>query len=170
MENCLIDYIGFQVCAGEEPPASNLYINTLPGISLESIDKIADAEQVTYWGVWQDAQIAAWPRFKQGFISELLKCYTITRSCDYEDLICDNKEYLATAWMYLLGNQLMIYRLYTSRLNRYTTIDYKLAEQLKDFYQVEYEKELTIAIKLVDVTGCCKMEESNNPQRVIWLP
>lgn len=170
MENCLIDYIGFQVCAGQDAPESNLYINTLPGISLESIDKIADAEQVTYLGVWNDAQLAAWPIFKQRFISEMLKCHELTRHCDYEDLICENKEFLATSWMYLLGYQLMIYRRYSDRLNRYTTVDLKMAEELSNFYLVEYENQLSLAVKLVDVSGCCDLKCSNNPQTVVWRP
>lgn len=167
---CLIDYIGFQACANNEQPPSGMYINTLPGISLESIDKIADSEQLTYIGVWNDAQKQAAIRFKRDFINALNKCYTINKHCDYDEMICDNVDHLITAWQYLLGNQLMIFRIYSSRLNRYTTVDKKDAEELKDFYQVEYEAALEMAIKFVDVSGCCNTDCSNNPERVIWLP
>src|ERR1700741_5487727 len=55
---CLLDYIGLKGCK-TVIPASGLYINSLPGISLEIADKIADGEQVTYAGVWNDVQIRA---------------------------------------------------------------------------------------------------------------
>lgn len=167
---CLIDYIGLQVCNGQSAPESGLYINTLPGITLESIEKIAEPEQVTYVGVWRDAQLQAATRFKIDFIAALNKCYTINKNCDYEEIVCDNREHLAVAWQYLLGNQLMIFRLYSTRLNRFTTVDAKQAEELKDFYQVEYEKALQQAINFIDVSGCCYTQCSNNPERTVWLP
>ena len=167
---CLIDYIGFTNCENEDAPPSGLYINTLPGISLESVDKIANSEQVTYLQVWKDAQIEAAIRFKIDFIAKLNECYTIDGSCDYEDMICDNIDHLIVAWRYLLGNQLMLYRKNSTRLNRFTTIDKQQGEDLAAFYQFEYEKALGIAIKLVDVSGCCKQECKNNPQHVWWLP
>lgn len=167
---CLVDYIGLQVCGGVyESPVSGLYINTLPGISLESIDKIADSEQITYRGVWDDAQTEAAIRFKMDFISEVTKCYKITRTCNYEDFICDNLELLANAWRYLLGNQLMIFRLYSTRLNRFTTIDLDNAKELRDYYQVEYEKALSQAVKLIDFSTCC-MECTSNPEYVTYMP
>lgn len=158
------------VCPGQALPPSETYINTLPGISLESIDKIANDEQLTYMGVWADAQKEATVRFKLGFMDAINKCHTLSRHCDYEDMICDNLEVLTTAWRYLLGNQLMTYRMYTPRLNRFTTIDAKQAKELFDFYQTEYETALAQAVKLVDVSGCCDMECNNNPQRVTWMP
>lgn len=170
MPACLIDYIGFQACGGVyQSPLSGLYINSLPGISLESIDKIADSEQITYVGVWNDAQKEASARFKIDFIIEVTKCYKITRTCDYEDFICENLELLANAWRYLLGNQLMIFRLYSTRLNRFTTIDLDQAKELRDFYQVEYEKALSQAVKLIDFSTCC-MQCTGNPEVVYWIP
>lgn len=170
MPTCLIDYIGFFACSGVyESPLSGLYINSLPGISLESIDKIADSEQVTFVGVWNDSQKEAATRFKIDFITQVTKCYKITRTCSYEDFICDNLELLANAWRYLLGNQLMIYRIYSTRLNRFTTMDMDQAKELRDHYQVEYEKALSQAIKLIDFSTCC-MECTGNPEYVTYLP
>lgn len=170
MPDCLINYVGLQACGGVyESPLSGLYINSLPGISLESIDKIADSEQITYAGVWADAQTEAAIRFKSDFITEVTKCYRITRTCDYEDFICDNLELLANAWRYLLGNQLMIYRIFSSRLNRFTTIDLDAAKELRDYYQGEYLQALSQAVKLIDFSTCC-MECSGNSEVVYWLP
>lgn len=53
--DCLTDYIGISGCRGSIPE-SGLYVNELPGISLQSIDKIADSEQQTYKNVWADVQ------------------------------------------------------------------------------------------------------------------
>lgn len=170
MIDCLQDYIGLQVCADQPVPPSGMYINTLPGISLESIDKIANADQITYIGVWQDVQREAAIRFKSGFMITINACHTLNRGCDYGDMICDNLEYLAEAWRYLLGNMLMIYRLNTTRLNRFTTVDAKQAAELRDYYAAEYEAAMQVAVKLVDVSMCCQIECNNNPQSVTWLP
>lgn len=166
---CLIDYIGLRVCGNETSP-SGLFINTLPGISLESVEKIADSEQITYAGVWADVQTEAAARFYIDVINELTKCFTLQPYCDYEEIICNNLSRLSNAWRYLLGNQLMIFRLYTTRLNRFTTIDLKKAEELRDFYQLEYEKALALAAKLVDVSACECMPCGGNPEIVTWLP
>lgn len=170
MLNCLIDYIGFINCAGQDEVPTGLYINSLPGISLEMVDKIANSEQITYLQVWADAQTEASVRFKIDFIAEINKCFEISNKCDYEDLICDNIEFLVIAWRYLLGNQLMLYRLTTTRLNRFTTIDKDQAKSLRDHYQIEYEKALQQAMKLIDISGCCQQHCTNNPERVLWLP
>lgn len=166
--DCLTNYIGLKVC-GDESSASGLFINSLPGISLESIDKIADSEQITYAGVWRDVQIEAQARFFVDVIEELNKCYQINPYCDYEEIICANKQILTNAFRYLLGNQLMLFRLYTSRLNRFTTIDLKQAAELRDLYQLEYERSLTQAVKLIDVSSCC-LDCGGNPETVVWYP
>jgi hypothetical protein len=167
---CLIDYIGFFNCANQQEPDSGMYISTLPGITLESVDKVATSEQVTYLQVWEDAQKEAAIRFLNDFKSELNKCYTLNRKCDYADIICDNIDHLVVAWRYLLGNQLMLYRVNSTRLNRFTTVDKKQAEELVAYYQSEYKSALEISMKLVDVSGCCEQQTTNNPQKVWWLP
>jgi hypothetical protein len=168
---CLIDYIGLKVC-GTETSTSGLFINSLPGISLESIDKIAESEQVTYRGVWNDVQTEAAARFYVDVINELSKCFDLQPYCDYEDIICDtdNRLKLSQAWRYLLGNQLMLFRLYTTRLNRFTTVDASKAQELRDYYQVEYEKSLALAAKLLNVEICDCMDCGGNPETVTWLP
>lgn len=166
--DCLTGYIGIKIC-GNESSASGLFINSLPGISLESIDKIATEDQVTYAGVWRDVQAEAQARFYVDVITEITKCYQLQPYCDYEEIICSNKLKLANAWRFLLGNQIMLFRLYTSRLNRFTTVDLKRAEELLVFYQVEYESSLTQAVKLIDVSSCC-LDCGGNPSTVTWFP
>jgi hypothetical protein len=165
--DCLQDYIGIGFCG--DAPASGLYITSLPGITLESIDKIATEDQVTYAKVWEDAQKEAAIRFKSDFIAKVNECFEINTECDYEDFICENKDKLVNSWRFLLGNQLMIYRIYSTRLNRFTTIDIEAATELKDYYQSEYDKYLHQEVKFIDFSSCC-MPCGGNPQVVHWLP
>lgn len=168
MLDCLYNYVGLRGC-GIVPPASGHYINTLPGISLKGIELIADSEQITYAGVWSDVQTEAGARFYVDFINELTKCYQMTPYCDYEEIICANVIKLTVAWKYLLGNQLMLERLYSDRINYLTTVALQDAEKLRDHYQVEYEKALAQAARLVDVSSCC-LDCGGNPEYVTWLP
>ena len=72
---CFHDYIGLSLCAGAyEVPASGIYINSLPGLNIESIDKIADQEQINYIGVWEDVQTNAMQQFRVDVIAEMMKC------------------------------------------------------------------------------------------------
>lgn len=76
--NCLIDYIGLTGC-GASSPASGLFINSLPGISLKSIEQLADSEQQTYVGVWNDVQTRAIKRLELNLNSLLSKNYKVLR-------------------------------------------------------------------------------------------
>ncbi|MES2731723.1 MAG: hypothetical protein V4714_08245 [Bacteroidota bacterium] len=58
MADCFTSYIGLKGC-GAVAPTSGLYINSLPGISTELADKIANADQVSFAGVWSDVQTIA---------------------------------------------------------------------------------------------------------------
>lgn len=166
--SCLTDYIGLKGC-NEDPPESGLYINSLPGISLESLDRIATSEQITYRGVWADVQEEAYLTFELDFFNELMKCYKIQPYCDYENLICINKKKLASAWRYLLGVHIMTARLFTSRLNFFTAVTREDAEELKGLYQAKYEEALSKTIKIIDVSSCC-LHCGGNPDYVVWLP
>lgn len=64
--DCLKNYIGIRHCS-QEDPQSGLWINSLPGISTELADKIANSEQITFLGVWEDVQARAIGRFVQDF-------------------------------------------------------------------------------------------------------
>lgn len=169
--NCFIDYIGLSYCSRGvyDIPASGIYLNSLPGISIENIDKIADSEQVTYLGVWADVQSFALAQFRLDVINEMRNCFQLNKDCDYDALICDNIEELSLAWKYLLGVSLMIFRLTSDRVNRWTTVDRTQATELRDFYQVEYYKALKQGVLLMDTDECC-LECEGNPSVVVFLP
>lgn len=60
---CLKDYIGIK-WPGAAVPDSGLYVNQLPGVSLKSIDNLANAEQITFLGVWDDVQTRSLTRLR----------------------------------------------------------------------------------------------------------
>jgi hypothetical protein len=168
--DCFIDYIGLSLCGGVyDAPASGIYINSLPGLSIESIDKVADHEQINYLGVWADVQVNALAQFRLDVMAEINKCYQLNCDCDYDELICENLEVLTQPWKYVLGIQLLLMRIYSNRLNRYTTVDLAQAKELKDFYHAEYEKFLSASVKCMDITSC-ELCCGGNPEIVTWLP
>jgi hypothetical protein len=88
--SCLIDHIGIRGCDDLPVPASGLYINSLPGISLKMMDQIADEEQVDFLGVWTDVQTRAIKRFRNEINAVFGKRYhlkTMTQSVNIERLI-----------------------------------------------------------------------------------
>lgn len=147
---CFTDFIGLQGCHLGEP-ASGLFINSLPGITLERVDKIADSEQVTYVGVWNDVQKRALLRFRTSFMAELNKCYQINERTTVECIACENKDLIATSLWYLLGHEMMIENIYSNRVNRYTTIDKEESKELSAFYLTRYEEELAAAVQGINV-------------------
>lgn len=169
MQDCLVDYIGIMGC-GTQNPGSGLFINSLPGITLKSIQQIANSEQRTYQGVWKDVQLRALRKFYTGALSKMNECYKISDSAVMNCLICEKVELFATAIWYLLGAELMVETKYSERFNWYTTMNAEQADELKDYYQVEYEKEFLSAIKGLNpensdcVTGC--LEENSS---VKWV-
>lgn len=167
---CFQDYIGLSLCAGAyESPASGIYINSLPGLSMESLDKIADQEQINYLGVWADVQANALPEFRVDIMAEIQKCYQLDCECDYDELICENLAVLTQAWKYKLGATVLMFRINSNRLNRYTTIDIPQAKELLAFYQAQFEKMLSASVLCMDITSC-ELCCGGNIQTVVWLP
>lgn len=81
---CFRDFIGLRGC-NIAAPESGLYINSLAGISMQSIDSIAKPDQVTYINVWSDVQERALRKFGLDVINafkEKFKIKTIQRSVD----------------------------------------------------------------------------------------
>jgi hypothetical protein len=168
---CFTDHIGLMYCAGGvyTAPASGIYLNTLPGITIENIDKIASADQVTYLGIWRDVQAFALAQFRLDVMNEIKKCYDINPDCDYDAMICDNITELTTAWKYLLGVTLMIFRQTSDRINQWTTIKREEAKELQAFYQLKYEEALKQGVLLMDTEECC-LTCAPSPNTVVWLP
>jgi len=79
--DCLLNHIGILGCNSVTPP-SGVYINELPGISLKSIDKIADSEQATYLGVWDDVQKRTVRKFGTAITSYFGRKYEVKKLVD----------------------------------------------------------------------------------------
>lgn len=148
---CLQNYISIKGC-GLPESGSGFYINQLAGINLRGIDRIADDEQVTFKGVWDDVHKRANRRFVKDFTREFNSRYTALcckKDCTIDDLICKVIADFTDALLYVHGNELMIERLFSPRLNSYTTVNKDEAYELRDHYQLEYEKELARAVKSI---------------------
>lgn len=147
--DCFIDHIGIK----SEGDTEGLFINQLPGVTLKMINGITETEQATFTGLWDEVQKRTLRKFKKDYLSKFKNKYVgfccDEEACNPETIACDNIELFEDAWMYCLGTELMIERLYSSRLNKFTTIDKDQASELKDFFQVEYEKALNYAIKYI---------------------
>lgn len=149
--DCLYDYIGLRglcVDADTEPIA---FLNQLPGINLPGIDKVADSEQETYAGVWADVQLRGIRKLRRDFKAAFLGIYVkycCSDECDLDELICDNKANLVDCLLYVFGVELMTERLYSDRIN-FITINKDETRELIDFYQVQYEDAIKLAVKSV---------------------
>lgn len=92
---CLIDYIGLLGCDNSVTPASGIYINSLQGINLKSLQAIANHEQVTYKNAWDDIQLRASKMFELDITSELsnkFKLLPLQRSIDLNTKISATAE------------------------------------------------------------------------------
>lgn len=88
--------------------------------------------------------------------------------CTWNNIVCKNKRHFANAFRLLLGIELMTERIYTSRVNKWTTINIEKAHKLRREFELQYrggqledgivyEGELTKAIEgiEVDLSDCC---------------
>lgn len=155
---CLKNRIGIRGCdsptteasaPGAEPVVEALpvlLINQLPGISLENISALADDEQETYLGLWDDVVLRTMKKFEILVKAKLNKCYKITDKTVVSCLVCEKKDLFDVALWYLHGTELMIERTSTDQMSRFTTIDLDKAEKLKEEYYIEFESALNDAI------------------------
>jgi hypothetical protein len=130
--------------------ASGLFINKdLPSISLENIDKLADSEQKTFLGVWDEVQDRGIRKFRIRVKTGYKELFGI---CNVEDdWFCDNRQALAMPLLYFLGAELMIERIYSSRINRWTTnIDKQKAIDLRGEFEDEFITQLKSALEIID--------------------
>lgn len=77
--------------------------------------------------------------------------------CLYDWIVCNNKDLFLIAWKYALGMEIMKMRIYTDRMNIYTTIDLDSAKELFNEYSGNLDTELANAIDSVDINknDCC---------------
>jgi hypothetical protein len=77
--------------------------------------------------------------------------------CNYESIICANKDSFTYPLLYLMGAELMIERIFSNRINRYTTTDIQQAKELRDYFLSEYDKSIEVVIAGININtnDCC---------------
>jgi hypothetical protein len=176
--NCLINRIGLRGCDAPTTEASAvgvtpviealpiLFINDLPGISIENIAALANEEQETYLNLWKNVSLRAMKKFEILVKSKLNNCYKLTDKIVVECLICEKKELFDVALWYLHGTELMIERTSSDEVSRYTTIDLEKAEKLKAEFYSEFEMALNDAVNSINpndsacITGCLECNDA----------
>lgn len=83
---CLKDSIAPYYGCGANTPISGMYLSNLPGIEFANIDGIANADQITWSGLWNDLQATALDVFKQDVVSEFGKRYMLKQTTQNVDL------------------------------------------------------------------------------------
>ena len=157
--NELKGVIGIKEGQGEQ---ASLYICALPGISFDNLSKIADADQTDIAGVWKDVEPRALRRFRTAFVAHINDRYHICTPTVIDCLISSNKDQLSVALWYLCGAEMMVERVNSDRLNRFTTIDRKKAIELRDYFFQEFDIELKQAVASINPnnSGCMPVGEA----------
>ena len=157
---CLIGYIGLSQEYDVQPAESGLYVDTLPDISVNDFEKLTDTTESTDT-LWGEIQLRAMYKFRTMFIREVNKCHKVTDVSKCECLICQNKALLAVAMWYLLGAEVQHSRETNSRQNVYTLLDHSKARELREYFESQFEKELEIAVRGIDIhnSSCFESEE-----------
>lgn len=175
--NCLTNRIGIKGCGAPSTPADPeadppvvglpiLFINSLPGVTLEKIDSLVNDEQETFLGLWNDIVLRTMKKFEVLVKAKINQCYKITDKTIIECLVCEKKELFDVAIWYLHGTELMIEITSTDVMNRYTTIDIEKAERLKEEYYTEFTAALNDAVTGLDptdsdcITGCVECNDA----------
>lgn len=69
----------------------------------------------------------------------------ISLRCAYESIVCANLDIYGDAYLYALGMELMRERLYSDRVNRFTSVDRNRAKELLDLFTQDYTDFLATA-------------------------
>lgn len=170
IQECLSNRIGIKGCGAPvteaiaadpdaDPPVVAveglpvLFINSLPGMTLENIAALVNDEQETFLGLWNDVVLRTMKKFEILVKAKINQCFKITDKTVIACLICENKELFDVASWYLHGTELMIERTSTDVMSRFTTIDLDKAERLKEEYYSEFLSALNDAVTSIDVSG-----------------
>ena len=136
-----------------------MFINKDLPISLEEIDAIADQEQGSFLGVWDEVQIRGIRKFESRVRGKMIEMFGV---CELsEDFFCENKAQLALSLLYYLGAELMSERMSSSRLNRYTSIDRLKAKENRDQFEQEFARMLKDALRIINKNSTGKNERGS---------
>jgi len=91
-------------------------------------------------------------------------------TCDHAAIVYHSRKLFLPAWLFLLGNQTAIEVLSSSRVNQHTTVDRDQYVELRDHYQIEYEKALGTIVAGMRVSDSCCIKCKPDTKRVSWKP
>lgn len=169
--SCLNCEVGVRECIESDCKS---YINSLPGITLERIVSATDEEKLTFRNLWDEIVDESKVQFSVDFTNKMLECHSVVLQknggCDYNALICSNKKLLHSAWKYKLATTFFEFAVYTTRLNRFTTVLGDQNKELLGVYKQKFVDSLSLAVKYIDVGSLCCAPCSGNPESVLWLP
>lgn len=83
---CLVNSVSPYYGCGAPTPISGMYLSNLPGIEFANIDGIANQDQITWSGLWDDLQTTAKNCFKQDVIAEFGNRYMLKQTTQTIDL------------------------------------------------------------------------------------
>lgn len=162
MINELKGYIGLSSAASTAE--SGLYVDALPDISMDFLDKLT-LDEGGGMKLWKEIEQRALLRFRTAFIREVNIAHRVNKREQCECLIVSNKDLLATALWYIMGAELMRTRTTSSRMNSYTTILQDKAAELKSHFERQFEQELTTAVNNIDIhqSPCFECKPEGRP-------
>lgn len=74
---------------------------------------------------------------------------TIALQCNFEKFICSNREMFTLPLLYAIGNEFALERIYSNRVNPYTTLDKKQAQDLNKYLDETFLKEIDLACRSI---------------------
>lgn len=156
----LIGFVGLSSSTGVEAE-SGLYVDALPDISVSIVDRLV--QDGTANDEWSKIEKRTLLKFRTLFVAEVNKCHKVSDLSICECLIVSNKLLIATALWYLLGAEVMMTRSASSRINA-ATIDRNKSKELRDYFENQFEKELTVAVNSIDVHSSDCFPEDEEPE------
>lgn len=166
---CFEGYVGVAAICSQAAPASGLYVTDLPGISLQSIELTADEEMKNFMGVWEKVEKRSLRKFRSAALAKINECFCISDITVIDCLLCANLDLFAISLQYLLGAELCYERLYSTAINRFTTIDKKEAGTLRNDFLIDFETELASAMKGIDLKESDCIDEITEGGNVRWI-
>ena len=106
---------------------------------------------------------ASWEKAGDNNLTEGVNLYGLSGSvsvvCSWDSILCNNRDRFTTVLWYQLGYELMTERIYSDRINRYTTIDMTRAKELRQEFKQRLDEEMMNVFDGIDLTtwdGCTK--------------
>jgi len=151
MLDCLTGYIGLRSAVGGA--GSDLYLDTLPNINILNTQKITEIDKDSADDIFKVVEKRAISKFVPLFMGELQNCRRVFDINVAKCLICENKELLSIALLYLMGVEMLNERLGSDRINRHTTTDRQKATEIREDYLNDFEIQLKAAVNSIDLDG-----------------